>query len=120
MLKSMENEKKNMLSVIVVIIIVVAVGVWLFWGSSGGGSVGTSSSNKETPTATLAPALQLTPQEKTGDVSAKRAEILALVRSGTPLTQEQKAEIGGIMLTKANLYSFNEAERQDIFKALSK
>ena len=110
----MENEKKNTLSVIVVIIIVVAVGAWLYWGSSG------SESGTETPTATLAPALQLTPQEKTGDVSAKRAEILSLVRSGTPLTQEQKAEIGGIMLTKANLYKFNAAERQDIFKVLSK
>jgi len=110
----MENEKKNTLSVVIVIIIVVVVGVWLYWGSSGSGA------STETPTATLAPALQLTTQEKTGDVSAKRAEILALVRSDTPLTQEQKAEIGGIMLTKANLYNFNEAERGVIFTALQR
>lgn len=110
----MENEKKNMLSVVIVITIVVVIGVWLFWSPS------EDISSTEEPIATLAPALQLTAQEKTGDVSAKRAEILALVRSGAPLTQAQKAEIGGIMLTKANLYTFNEAERQDIFAALSK
>jgi len=115
----MENEKKNTLSVVVVIIIVVVVGVWLYFGSSGSSSLNGSSSTK-VPTATLAPSLQLTTQEKTGNVSAKRAEILALVRSGAPLTQAQKSEIGGIMLTKANLYNFNEAERQVIFKALSK
>jgi len=84
------------------------------------GGDGASSSGTDTPEPTLAPQLQLTPQEKTGDVGDKKADILSLVRSGKALTPEQKGEIGGIMLTKAHIYNFTEEERTDIFEAISK
>lgn len=118
-----ENNTKS-LAVIVVVIVIVAVGGYFFYtgsGSTGGGSGGGGGSERiKTPEPTLAPQLQLTPQEKAGDVGDKKAEILKRARSGKLLTPEQKSEIGGIMLTKAHIYNFTEEERVDIFEALQK
>lgn len=118
----MDGEKKNIVYVVVAIIVIALLGWWLL-SSPEGSSVGSSGETKKseaTPPPQLAPALQLTAQEKSGDVSAKKAEIMTRVRSGTKLTPQERSEIGGIMLTKANVYKFSEEERQAIFKALSK
>ena len=101
------------------IIIVVVGGYFLFSADGGGGGPVGAGDGTQTPEPTLAPQLQLTPQEKAGDVGDKKAEILRLVRSGKGLTDEQKGEIGGVMLTKAHIYNFTEAERTDIFEAIS-
>lgn len=116
------EDKQSILYVIVVIIIIALIGWWVFPAPSPSVPTDNSASAKveEVPTATLAPALQLTEVEKSGNVSERKAEILTIVRSGRALTQAEREEIGGIMLTKANIYNFTEAERQDIFKALSR
>lgn len=114
-----ENSTKSFITIIIVIVVVAIGGYFLY--TSGGGDGGTGIPAKTTtPEPTLAPQLQLTPQEKAGDVGDKKAEVLRLVRSGKTLTDEQKSEIGGIMLTKAHIYNFSDAERADIFKALQK
>lgn len=112
----MDTDKKNIFYVVLALVVIVLLGWWILT-SKGGMPVDNGSS--EAGQAQLAPELQLTDSEKRGDVAEKKAEILVRVNSGTPLTAEEKAEIGGIMLTKANIYQFSEAERQQIFKALS-
>lgn len=59
-------------------------------------------------------------REKAHTIERKKADILALVYAGNPLTQEQKAEIYGIMFSTTTSYRFGERERADIFAALSK
>ncbi len=114
----MEGEKKNTV-VITAIILAVVLGVWLFGGFSSAPDDGTTEA--DIPSApTLSPALQLTSDEKRGDVSERKAEILSRIRSGSSLSIEEKGEIGGIMLTKAHLYAFTDAEREAIFTALQK
>lgn len=116
----MEGEKKSVLYIIIALVVIVLLGWWFFSGSAGE-EVGTGQAVKSKPTeAVLAPALQLTPEEKRGDVSERKTQILARVRSGAPLTPEEKAEIGGLMLAKGKIYNFSEEERVDIFEALSK
>lgn len=115
-----ENNAKKLVSIIVVIIIIAIGGYFLLSGSGSTGEDGTFGEPVATPEPTLAPQLQLTPQEKAGDVGDKKAEVLALVRSGKTLTDEQKSEIGGIMLTKAHIYNFSDEERADIFEALQR
>ena len=108
---------KNIVYVLIALVIIALLGWWVL--SSKGTGPSEKSAEEDLPGPQLAPALQLTADEKRGDVTDKKAEIMAAVRSGKPLTNEQKAEIGGIMLTKAHIYNFTEVERQDIFKALS-
>lgn len=114
-----ENNAKKLVSIIVVVILVAVGGYYLLSGGENGGE-GASGEPIATPEPTLAPQLQLTPQEKAGDVGDKKAEVLSLVRSGKSLTDEQKSEIGGIMLTKAHIYNFSDEERADIFEALQR
>ena len=59
-------------------------------------------------------------QTQQSEIETHKAEILARVRSGKALSQEEKSAIGNIMLTQAHLYKFNDAERQVIFDALRK
>ena len=121
----MDSEKKNGFYIMLAIVLVILLGAWIFSGQdstrdtddSVAGSPTSSGSVSRIPK--LAPALELTEKEKSGEVSEKKAEILARVHSGTPLTEEEKGEIGGIMLIKAGIYKFSEAERVAIFKALS-
>lgn len=113
----MENSKKGSVGLIILIVLLAIVAYFIFVSPKGGSILPSFNSN---PPPELAPALKLTSQEKTGDVSAKRAEIIALVNSGNRLTDAQKGEISGILLTKANLYKFTDAERQAIFKALNR
>ncbi|PIR52865.1 hypothetical protein COU76_04205 [Candidatus Peregrinibacteria bacterium CG10_big_fil_rev_8_21_14_0_10_49_10] len=115
------EEKKPIAFVIVALIVVVLVGWWIFNNPQNGPAGTKDVVIDETPVEPqLAPELQLSKEEKAGNVDGKKAEIVALVTSGATLTQEQKAEIGGIMLTKANIYNFSEEERQAIFDALSR
>jgi hypothetical protein len=117
----MQDGKKGLITTIVVLVIVVVGGYFLL--TTGGEPTSedqTSATTERTPEPTLAPQLRLTPQEKAGDVSGKKAEILKLVRSGKALRPEEKSEIGGIMLTKAHIYNFSEDERVDIFEALQR
>ena len=117
----MENDKKNIVYVIIALIVIGLLGWWLLSSkSSTTDSEAERAAEEAAAGPRLAPALQLTEQEKKGDVSDKKAEIMAYIRSGKELTPEQKGEIGGIMLTKANIYNFTEEERQAIFEALSK
>lgn len=119
--KKMEGEKKGMLYVIIVIVVIAVLGWWFFSASPQGGNESVDVGSEEgAGVQELTPSVQLTPAEAAGDVSVKKAEILSRVRSGTLLTQEEKADIGGIMLTKANVYNFTEEERNDIFTALSR
>ena len=113
----MENSKKGSVGLIILVVLLAIVAYFVFASPKGGSILPSFNSN---PPPELAPALQMTSQEKTGDVSAKRAEILSLANSGKPLTNAQKGEISGILLTKANLYKFNDAERQAIFSALNR
>lgn len=115
--------KKPLAYILLAIIVVVGLGVWLFRGNDkddrGGATEQTqNSSGKIPPSVSLD--IKLTPEEKSGDVSAKKAEILARVRSATPLTVAEKQEITLIMATKANIYQFNEAERKAIFAAFNR
>lgn len=117
------QEKKSLAYVIVALIIAALLGWWLFGGKGGIGTGGSATQETVSPKPvppTVTAEVKLTPQEKSGDVSAKKAEILALVRSGTPLTTEQKQEITLIMATKANIYKFSEEERQAIFAAFNR
>ncbi len=115
----MEGEKKKALSIVIVIVLVLLLGVWYFWDSLSD-SAPVSNSNAPVPQAELAPALKLTEEEKTGNVSAKRAQILSAVNSGRALTSAERSEISGIMLTKAHIYTFSDEERKAIFKALQR
>lgn len=117
----MEDEKKNLVYAVLAVIVIVLLGWWLM-SSKGSDSLGggtTTTGVDKGPGSKLSPALQLTEQEKKGDVSDKKAQIMTRVRSGKTLTPAERAEIGGIMLTKANIYNFTEVERQAIFEALS-
>ena len=114
----MDGEKKNVVYVILALIVIGLLGWWVLSKGPSSGFEGDTAS-EEAPGPQLAPALQLTEKERSGDVSDTKAEIIARVNSGTPLTPEEKARIGGIMLTKANIYNFSEEERQAIFKELS-
>jgi|GEM_PF-1791515 len=119
----MEGEKKNVVYAVIALVVIGLLGWWLMSskgsGVSGSGGQGPTGVDKG-PGSKLSPALQLTEQEKKGDVSDKKAQLLSRVRSTKTLTPEERADIGGIMLTKANIYNFTEEERQAIFEALSK
>ena len=114
----MESDTKTTFSIAVAVVIIFMIGFWLFsnHAPTRGGVSETTSAMKGSE---VAPAFELTAQEKSGKVSQKRADILARVRSKTALTSAEREEIGGIMLAKAHLYQFSEMERQEIFKALS-
>lgn len=116
----MEQDNKKGLVTAIVVVIIVIVGGYLLYTQGGTGGAGESPKTAVTPEPALAPQLELTPRERAGDVGDKKADILELVRSGKPLTPEQKAEIGGIMLTKAHIYQFSEPERVKIFEALQR
>lgn len=113
----MESPHKGLFAVLLLIAAVIVGSLFLYKPQSGAPR-SVSGGNTSTPQPTLAPALRLTPAEARGDVAAKKGEILALVSSGKPLTAAQKTEIGGIMLAKAHIYKFSEAEREKIFAAL--
>lgn len=116
----MDGEKKNIVYVVIALIIIALLGWWLLSSKGSGTGSDSTATEKAPPGPQLAPALQLTAKEKAGNVGDKKAQIVARVKSSTPLTPEEKAEIGGIMLTKANIYNFSEEERVAIFEALSK
>ncbi|MDO8564931.1 MAG: hypothetical protein Q7R88_02970 [bacterium] len=105
---------------IIVVLAILAVGGYLLYQRGGDFDMGTEEEEAAPVEATLAPELELTREEKSGDVSEKKAEILVIVSSGRPLTAEERAEIGGIMLTKAHIYQFSEPERVKIFEALQR
>ncbi len=119
----MESEPKKVVYSVIALIVIGLLGWWLLSAGPSGSAIPKGESVKPVANQApveLAPALQLTAKEKAGDVGEKRAQILTLVNSKTPLTPEEKADIGGIMLTKANVYKFTEVERQAIFAALSR
>ena len=118
-------EEKKSLAYIVVVVIVVAVIGWLFVSGKDSSDRmieedSAYSSDETSDNPKLAPSLQLTKEEKSGNISGKKIEIMARVNSGTPLIQEEKSEIAGILLTKGEVYNFSESERQAIYAALSK
>lgn len=51
-------------------------------------------------------------------VLAYKAELLARVASDAPLSEDEKAGIGRLMLVEAHLYDFSNEEREAIFDAL--
>jgi len=114
----MEQDKKNLIYVVVTIIVLVLLGMWLF-GKEGTGDEG-SAAIPPPPPPSVSVQVKLTPEEKSGDVSDKKAEILSRIRSNTPLTTAEKQEIQLIMATKANIYKFSEEERQEIFAAFNR
>ncbi len=115
----MEDEHKRNIFIIIAIIALGLLGWWLF-GADGSRSGGMHRGEEAADGPHLAPSLELTEQEKAGDVSGKKAEILGWVRSGKPLSPEERAEIGGIMLSKAAIYNFTDEERFAIFKGLQR
>lgn len=120
----MEGEKKNIVYVVIALIVIALLGWWLLSSDSSGSSGQSDStpdmSAKEAPPAQVSPTVKLTPDEKSGDVTSKKAEILALVKTGKSLTSEQRSEITLIMLTKANIYQFSGEEQELISAALSR
>ncbi|PIR53637.1 hypothetical protein COU76_00010 [Candidatus Peregrinibacteria bacterium CG10_big_fil_rev_8_21_14_0_10_49_10] len=113
------EEKKPIAFVIVALIAVVGVGIWLFSGKDVQNDSGEEAVVQEVP-ASVEVEVTLTPEEKSGDVSSKKAEILGKINSGAVLTTEEKQEITLIMATKANIYNFTEEERKAIFAAFNK
>ncbi len=117
------EEKKPLAYIVLVIVIVGGLGMWLFRGDNNKNDRG-SAEQKQTVTKKAPPSvsldIKLTPEEKSGDVAFKKAEILIRIKSTTPLTVAEKQEITLIMATKANIYQFSEEERKAIFAAFSR
>lgn len=115
------EERKPLAYVIIALVVVVMLGIWLFSGSrEGNGSSGQGEDVAEEIPVSVKVEVKLTPEEKTGDVSSKKAEIMTKINSGAELTTEDKKEITLIMATKANIYNFTEEERKAIFAAFNR
>ena len=118
----MEDEKKPLIYVVLILIIAALIGFWIFSDDDDQMMQDSALSGGEQTAVppSVTPQVKLTSSEKSGNVSAKKTEILERVRSATPLTTEEKQEITLIMTTKANIYKFSEAERQAIFAAFNR
>jgi hypothetical protein len=117
----MEQEKKNVIYVVVALIVLILLGMWIF-GSKGAETPSASQAEGTTPPPpppSVTVQVNLTPEEKSGNVDGKKAQILARIRSNTPLTVAEKQEIQLIMATKANIYQWTEDERKEIFGAFN-
>ncbi|MDP3996130.1 MAG: hypothetical protein Q8P86_00335 [bacterium] len=119
--ESINNESMNMgskkpgrglLWLVVVIILAVAVAAFFYYYRP-------SQDAEMADEDRLAPELRLTEEEKSGDVASDKAEILAIVRSGRPLSADESQRISGIMFAKAHIYNFSSEEREEIFSALT-
>ena len=127
-INTMHPANNKTLFIVVGALALLALGYYLFSNSdsvSGPNQYGGTSESSVVKNAPQVSNDQLLGKQEltvnqSADIAAHKAEILARVSSGKPLTSEEKATIGRIMLTEAHLYHFNETERQEIFAALKR
>ncbi len=118
-----ENNKKGL--VVGIIAIIVIVGGYLLFaspanGPEGAAPAGESKIVRETPKVTEEQLLGDAglSQSQQSDILKHKQDILRLARSGKALSDEEKSTIGNIMLTRAHLYNFTDAEREAVFDSL--
>ena len=118
----MEPSAKKTVWTVIAVVVIVVIGYFAF-------TVSPSTTGK-TPAAKKPSAPPITDEQVLGRaplsseqnvaIAAEKARILKLVASDKTLSQEEKSQVGNIMLTQAHLYKFTPEEREAIFAALRK
>jgi len=118
----MESSAQKTLWTVIAVVVIVIVGYVFLSGSPEGTATPPKAKVIVTPVVSQEQLLGKAPlaTEQKDAISVHKAEILARVASGKPLTQEEKGSIGNIMLTQAHLYKFTDEEREAVFSALRK
>lgn len=117
----MEPSAKKTVWTVIAVVVIIGIGYFVFSSPSLSGKA-PAAKTPSTPPLTDEQVLGRTPlsSEQEGSIVAEKTRILKLVASGKTLSQEEKSQVGNIMLTQAHLYKFTPEEREAVFAALRK
>lgn len=118
----MEPSAKKTVWTVIAVVVIIILGYFVFSSSPSSSGKTPAAKKPSAPSLTDEQVLGRTPlsSEQESSIVGEKTRILKLVTSGQTLSQEEKSQVGNIMLTQAHLYKFTPEEREAIFAALRK